>query len=65
MKKLIQTAGYGRIVSTQSSAKQRNLSICKCINYESKIDYISLIKEAIDNTIVIKIKDDNDFDNLL
>ena len=24
MKKLIQTAGYGRIVSTQSSAKQRN-----------------------------------------
>ena len=37
----------------------------KCINYESKIDYISLIKEAIDNTIVIKIKDDNDFDNLL
>ena len=37
----------------------------KCINYESKIDYTSLIKEAIDNTIVIKIKDDNDFDDLL
>ena len=39
MKKLIQTAGYGRIVSTQSSAKQRNLSICKCINYERLIRF--------------------------
>ena len=47
MKKLIQTAGYGRIVSTQSSAKQRNLSICKCINYErlSDLRFFRLLSE--------------------
>ena len=42
MKKLIQTAGYGRIVSTQSSAKQRNLSIMKDL---SDLRFFRLLSE--------------------
>ena len=37
----------------------------KCVEYESKIDYESLIKEAIDNIKIIKIKNENEFEDLL
>jgi len=42
-----------------------NPKIEKCIEYESKIDYESLIKEAIDNIKIIKIKNENEFEDLL
>jgi len=37
----------------------------KCVEYESKIDYESLIKETIDNIKIIKIKNEDEFSDLL
>ena len=38
----------------------------KCISYEKKIDYETIIKEAIDNIITIKITNENNkYEDLL
>lgn len=37
----------------------------KCINYEQRIDYQSLIEEAVNNTKIIKIENKDDFEDLL
>ena len=36
-----------------------------CIEYESKVDYKQLIKEAVDNVMTIKIRKENEFSDLL
>ncbi len=42
-----------------------NPKLTKCIEEENKFDYKPMLKEAIDNTFVIKITNENDFDDLL
>ena len=37
----------------------------KCVEYEQKINYEELIKETIENTKIIKIKDKNEFEDIL
>ena len=42
-----------------------NPKIEKCLEYESKINYEELIKEAIKNTKTISIKDEDEFSSIL
>ena len=42
-----------------------NPKLNKCIEYESKINYEELIKEAVENTFIIKIKEEKEFEDLL
>ena len=42
-----------------------NPKLNKCIEMEQKIDYKSLINEAIDNTFIIKIDESSDYKDLL
>ena len=42
-----------------------NPKLNKCIEYEQKINYEQLIEEAVENTFIIKIKDEEEFQDLL
>ena len=42
-----------------------NPKLNKCIEYEQKINYEQLIEETVENTFIIKIKDEEEFQDLL